>query len=45
MMRINEKLDNEFLSDDDDDNYSYKEDINKIQKIDDKTSEKSHHII
>ena len=41
MMRINEKLDNVFLSDDDNDNYSYKKAINNIQNIDNKISKQS----
>ena len=41
MMRINGKLDNEFLSNNDDENYPYNKAINQIKKIDNKTTEKS----
>jgi len=40
-MRINGKLDNEFLSNNDDENYPYDKAINQIKKIDNKTTEKS----
>ncbi len=41
MIRINRKLDNKFLSNNEDDSYSYKKAIDKDKKIDYKTSEKS----